>query len=486
MQKKFFTNLILVLVLNALVKPFYILGIDAEILKQVEATDPGAYGEYFSVLGFTFILNIFLDLGITNYNTRNIAQNSHLLKKHFSGIITLRALLSVGYMALLVISGYFLGYDEHQYQLLYILGLNQILVSFILYFRSNLAGLLLFKQDSIVSIIDRTLLIAICSVLLWGGITNEPFKIEWFIYAQTFSYAITALIAGFLVVRKIKQFKISFNKSFSLMIVKQSMPYALLILLMMTYYRTDGVMLERMLENGKQEAAVYARGFRFFEAFNMVGYLFAALLLPIFSKLLKQKKDLSDILYFSLKLILSFSILLGIASFFYQENIINWRYGNATNDLENSAHSFGMLMICFIFMTITYIFGTLLTANGNLKALNIAAASGVFINIALNFYLIPEQGAYGAAIASLITQGITALIQVYLVYRIMNVKLEFKPFISISAFTISIILSAFYIHTLQFNWFQQFLAILIIGSVFAFLTKMVHLRGIYQLLKEKE
>ena len=161
MQKKFFTNLILVLVLNVLVKPFYILGIDAEILKQVESHSPGEYGEYFSILGFTFILNIFLDLGITNYNTRNIARNNDSIKSHFSGILTLRGLLSVGYMLLILISGYFLGYSGHQFKLLAFLAFNQILVAFILYFRSNLTGLLLFKQDSIISVLDRFLLIII-------------------------------------------------------------------------------------------------------------------------------------------------------------------------------------------------------------------------------------------------------------------------------------------------------------------------------------
>ena len=484
-KKKFFTNLILVLVLNALVKPFYILGIDAEILKQVEESSPGSYGEYFSVLGFTFILNIFLDLGITNYNTRNIAQNNHLLKKHFSGIITLRALLSIGYMLLLIVSGYFLGYNEHHFELLYILGFNQILVSFILYFRSNLSGLLLFKQDSIVSILDRSLLIIICSVLLWGGVTEQPFQIEWFIYAQTFSYAFTAIIAGFLVIKKIKKFRITFNKSFSIMIIKQSMPYALLILLMMTYYRTDGVMLERMLPNGKQEAAVYAKGFRFFEAFNMVGYLFAGLLLPIFAQLLKKKENIKDILHFSLKLILTFSVLLGVSSFFYQSDIIFWRFGNVGNDLTQAAQSFGMLMICFIFMTVTYIFGTLLTANGNLKALNIAAACGVVINIALNFYLIPEHGAYGAAIASLITQATTALIQVYLAYRIVAVKFELKSFISIGTFTVSVILVAYSSQYFQMSWYIQFFAALLIGTLIAFTSGMVSIKGIIQLLKEK-
>ena len=222
MQKKFLTNLVLVLVLNALVKPFYIIGIDAEILKQVEASDPGSYGEYFSLLGVTFILNIFLDLGITNYNTRNIAQNNNLLKKHFSGILALRGILSVGYMLLIICSSFFLGYSEHQFEILAILAVNQILVSFILYFRSNLAGLLLFKQDSLVSILDRVLLISICSALLWGGLTDQHFKIEWFIYAQTFSYALTAVIAFLIVLRRTGKIKFTFDRDFSWMIVKKS------------------------------------------------------------------------------------------------------------------------------------------------------------------------------------------------------------------------------------------------------------------------
>lgn len=289
MQRTFLTNLFLVLVLNILIKPFYILGIDAEVLKQVEMTNPGDYGEYFSLLGLTFILNIFLDLGITNYNTRNIARNSHLLRKHFSRILTLRGVLSIGYFGLILLMGLFLGYNQRQFELLGILAVNQVLVSFILYFRSNLAGLMLFKQDSIVSVLDRLLLIIICAMLLWGGITEQHFKIEWFILAQTVSYAITALIAAVLVLRKTGKLRPKFNISFSRMILKKSMPYALLILLMMIYYRSDSVMLERMLPHGKKEAAAYARGFRFFEALNMVGYLFAGLLLPIFSRLLKKK-----------------------------------------------------------------------------------------------------------------------------------------------------------------------------------------------------
>ena len=85
------------------------------------------------------------------------------------------------------------------------------------------------------------------------------------------------------------------------MIIKKSMPYALLIFLMSVYYYSDVVMVERM--RGNIEAANYAHGYRFFMAFNMLGYLFAGLLLPIFSKLIKEKQSVLPVSWLSFKLI---------------------------------------------------------------------------------------------------------------------------------------------------------------------------------------
>ena len=114
MKKKFVSNLILVLFLNLLIKPFYILGIDAEVLKITELNNPGSYGNYFSLLSLTFVLNIFLDLGVNNFNTRNIAQNSQLITKHFSRIFSLRLLLGGTYLAILLIIGFSLNYSNYQ------------------------------------------------------------------------------------------------------------------------------------------------------------------------------------------------------------------------------------------------------------------------------------------------------------------------------------------------------------------------------------
>ena len=68
-----------------------------------------------------------------------------------------------------------------------------------------------------------------------------------------------------------------------------------------------------------------------------------------------------------------------------------------------------ILMGCFVCVSSTYIFGTLLTANGNLYHLNLISVGGVIINIFLNLILIPKHGALGSAIASLVTQFLVSI-----------------------------------------------------------------------------
>ena len=149
-----------------------------------------------------------------------------------------------------------------------------------------------------------------------------------FVYTQTFSYLITAVIAFLIVLKKTQHFKFSWNWPFSLMIMKKSFPFAILILLMTFYNRLDAVMIERILprenladvtllksaekhpekfvnetqkkeliaaneresKSGAFQAGVYAKAFRLLDAANMIAYLFSLQLLPVFSRMLKYRE----------------------------------------------------------------------------------------------------------------------------------------------------------------------------------------------------
>ena len=64
-------------------------------------------------------------------------------------------------------------------------------------------------------------------------------------------------------------------------------------------------MLEKMLEDGNKQVGYYAQAYRFFEAGNMVAYLFAVLLLPIFSKMIKAQQRIDGIVEISFKIMFS-------------------------------------------------------------------------------------------------------------------------------------------------------------------------------------
>lgn len=411
MQRTFLTNLALLLVLNLLVKPFYLLGIDAGVQDAVGAS---AYGTYAALLSLSFLLNIVLDLGLTNYNTRHIAQHTHLMGKYLSGVIGVRMVLAGLYALLTVVVGLLLGYSGEQLGVLGWLVLNQALVASILYLRSNIAGAQRFRQDSLLSVLDRVLLIAAVGWLLWARGGDAPFRIEWFVWAQTAAYGTTLLVALVMTLRLSGKVRVGWNPTFSRVVLKQSFPYALLILLMTFYYRTDTLMLERMLPDGAFQAGVYAQGFRFFEAFNMLGYLFAGLLLPIFSRQLKHRETVAPLVVLALRLVLAGA--LAVAAF------VHWN-ALPVLDLIYSEHaalsapSFRLLIHCFVGVCVTYVFGTLLTASGDLRTLNWMAAGGALMNVALNMVLIPRMQAEGAAWASLVTQMVTAGMQVLLAAR---------------------------------------------------------------------
>jgi len=242
LKRKFVTNLILLIFLNILVKPFWIFGIDRTVQNMV---GDESYGLYFALFNFSMILNILLDIGITNYNNRNIAQHNFLLPKHLSNIVGLKLVLAVVYAIFSLLVALIIGYNKIQFHLLFFLIINQFLISLTLYLRSNISALHLFRTDSLISVLDRSLMIIICSLLLFTNILKGQFTICWFIYAQTLAYAITTIITFLVVLHKSGKIKIHFNPKFFLVFLRKSYPYALLILLMSLYNRIDSVMLER-------------------------------------------------------------------------------------------------------------------------------------------------------------------------------------------------------------------------------------------------
>jgi len=480
LKRKFFTNLILLLTVNVLVKPFWLFGIDRTVQVVTGSVD---YGLYYSLLSLSLTMNVLLDMGITNYNNRNIARYHHLLPKHMGNILGIKFMLAVVYAIICISMGFIFDYDKVQFHLLYFLIFNQFILQLILYLRSNLSALHMFTTDSFVSVLDRIFMIFFCGILLFTNITGGVFKIEWFVYIQTLSYAIAAIIIFLIVLKKAGKIKVAFNLNFSIVFLKKTFPYAILILLMSFYNRFDTVLIEWLLpENGMQQVGLYAHGFRLLDAVSMFGVLFGGMLLPIFSRMIKTRQKVGEMVTFAFSLIIFISLTISFSSFFYQEEIMGWLYKES---ISESAPIFATLMFGFIPISTTYIFGTLLTANGSIRELNIMAAVGMILNIALNLILIPKLQAQGAAFVSLFTQSITAIAQVIIAIRIFQFKPQWKMAFKIIAFTTLILVFGFFSRYLE-NKLLGYLTILIVSTLTAFAVGLIDLKSLINTVMRRE
>jgi O-antigen/teichoic acid export membrane protein len=490
MQRKFLTNLGLLLLLNLLIKPVWIFAIDRNVQIITGVMD---YGFYFEIFNFSFLFNILLDLGITNFNNRNIAQNHQLLNKHFSAIVVMKLVLAVLYVLVAFVVALFLRYNPAQMKMLAWLCFNQVLISFILYLRSNVSGLLMFKTDSMLSVLDRFLMIVFCGVLLWGHLTTTKFRIEWFVYAQTAAYVTTALVACLIVIKKARFRKLNFHWPFFLAIMKQSMPFAIMVLLMTFYNRLDPVMLGKLLPGqlGDKQIGIYASGFRLLDAANMIAYLFGVLLIPVFSRMIKHKQSVEKMVRLSFTLLITVAVIVAFGSVFYSEELMDLLYNE---HILESARVFRLLMGGFIAVSTTYIFGTLLTANGNLKEITIVSAIGLVINFLINLFLIPVMEAMGSAYASLITQFFIAIAQVIIVQKVFRFKVNYRYLLTLVVFVVGVaafnfgsrhlfgLWSAFMSPEKQ--WFPSFVLMILLSFGLAGALKLLNLRSLAKILKE--
>ncbi|MGZ4090614.1 MAG: oligosaccharide flippase family protein, partial [Bacteroidia bacterium] len=238
-KKKFIFDLAILLVLNLLIKPFWTIIIEPKVQGQI---GNASYGQYFVLFNFSLLLNILLDFGLSNFNNKNIAQNSHLLSKHFSKMLGLKFALGMFYI-FISLSIALLFFPQYDVKLLTILCINTFFLSFILFLRSNLQALHMFRVDSIISVLDRVIMISLVGLMLLN-VFGLQITAEKFVYAQTIGYALTAVISFIVVLNKTHTFKLNWDWAFNRFILKKSAPYAILVLLMTFYNRLDSVMIE--------------------------------------------------------------------------------------------------------------------------------------------------------------------------------------------------------------------------------------------------
>jgi O-antigen/teichoic acid export membrane protein len=478
MKKVFFLNIIILIAANMVIKPFYLFGIDRTVQNIVGSE---IYGIYITLFTMTMLFQIINDLGIRYWNNREIAQNNDLFQKYFSNLIVLKVGLGVLYVGVCYLVAWILHYNAYYFKMLTLVLVSNWFADFLLYMRTNVSGLQYYYRDSFLSILDKMLMIIICSVLLWANPLDAPFRIEWFVYAQIVSNFISCIIALVFIRKHLEGVQFRFNWAFLLVVLKQTRDYTMVVFLASIYMRADTIMLERLVEDGAKETGIYYAAYRLITAANMIGVLFSGLLLPMFAKQIKEKEDIGELLVFSFKILYAIAIVISFCTIFYRNEIMISLYRDGN---EYGGSILGVVVTSFIAASCMYIFGALLIANENLKPLGFISFLTAILNLTLGFLLIPTYKAIGAAITTTSTHFFILISAIYLVIRIFKLKPNYPLLARLTLFTLSVFLVNYGIaNWLVAEWLHQFMIAFVLSSILIFVFKMMDLKMMIQMFR---
>ncbi len=424
MSKAFFKNQLWLQALNWLIKPLWIFAIERTV--QLKLGDEW-YGKYFVLFNLGLLFAVLLDAGLNNYISREISAAGRLV--HKKRILSLRLLLGLLYLILVFAAGLNQNLDL---KLLALVAFNQILASFSLMFRAVLQGRHRFIADSILSVLDRFVALILCSVFLYfyeNQFIAEQ-GITLFLIAQTCGYFL-AVILGLILVKRTDNAEPPTDYTATLSLENETLKnwiqkvgwFAVMALAMSVFTRVDALMIRQYsldglttylkpISEGYYQAGIYAQSYRLLDAALIFSTLLSTQLLPMFTRKIANKENVNGILKLSTVVVLSIGITASLVAVFGGNFILNFIYKSGYSneaELQYATTIFGVLLSSFLPMALTHVFGTFITALGQMKWLAFMAIGCMALNIAINFVFIPKMGALGAAWSCLITQCVFAL-----------------------------------------------------------------------------
>ena len=138
-------------------------------------------------------------------------------------------------------------------------------------------------------------------------------------------------------------------------------------------------------------------------------------------------------------------------------------------------------------MSAGFIYGTLITARGNMKILNQMSLAGLLLNFILNIVLILTlKNAMAACISTIITQFLIMFTQLFYVNKLFGWRPELKTIIRLSLLIALCISITWSIYLLINSWVIGFCLSIMISSVLGFILRMIDLSALSILLSSKQ
>ena len=447
---------------------------------------PEQLGKYYLAISFTTIFAIFIDLGMANVLTREIAKAKNMASAYLGAIIAIKLPLAIFSLIAAILTVNILDYPEIIRHLVYLSCVPMILDSFTATFFAIMRGFHNLKWESIGAVMFQVIAMSIGITALKLG-----YSLKLIMGAQVAASTVYFLYS--LVILAIKyRVKLwpKLNKTLIKLIISLSIPFGLYGIFQRAYMYLDTVLLSQLA--GDYYVGLYQIAFKIVFALQFLPMAFIASLYPAFASYwrdLQDDKTIPNQLVITFEramnylIIISFPISIGIITL--ADKIIllfKAEYADAVLPLQ-------IIIVSVVFIFLNYPIGALLNACDYQKRNTINMSIVLLASIVINIIIIPIYQTVGASVTVVLTNALMFIIGMYWVGRIIKYR-AWKIISTLIKVLISVIVMALAVLYLK-SYLNIFAVAIIGGAVYSIVlvltggVKMEDIKSVYQSFANK-
>ena len=192
--------------------------------------------------------------------------------------------------------------------------------------------------------------------------------------------------------------------------LRRAWPQALATVFLLIAFHADTVMLWHL--SGSEETGVYSAAYRLFAFAVMIPTLLTAPLLP---EMAKGRESLARFYELGFRVLLTLGLVGATCAFVLAPDLLDWLYG--AESYARSVLVLRLLFVAFIGFSLATLGGVALVSMGAQRTWARIAGAALVVNLIVNAVLIPRHGAAGAAVATVVSEGLAAILAIVAVAR---------------------------------------------------------------------
>ena len=358
---------------------------------------PEGLGQYSFIFYYVGLLGVFSDLGVGYYFMREVARDKRKAEELLPDVLGFKIVLAGINFLIIVVLTLFIPKPEWIKALIVIAGAEAMLTWVSSIFIRLMYAHEVTKYAAIARTVERLWAFFIGGAVLYYFRSLSPFVI-----ALLAGYFLRELLRIKFGMKFVDVVRVRFKPDKWIFLLKKSYPFWLIGLFTLIYYRTDMVMLS--LLRGDYETGIYRAAYTLIEVSLFIPQIVVATTMPSMARLWKEDRKTLNILFRK-----SFQMLLLIGFFGVAGYYLFARLGIVVVFGEKFLPRVPVLRILAFaipFMFLNSLLGSFMNATGRELTFTKITAFTALLNVVLNYFLILNYGAEGAAVATVVSQGI--------------------------------------------------------------------------------